>query len=83
MLAPGVVPTNIDDIDAADDAAVAEKAEQVVTSLSSRGIDRGRVLRRGILTPSCGCGTLSFEHTEKVFRLLRKAGEDWKLRAAE
>jgi len=78
MIAPGVVPTNLEDIDSADAAAVEAKAEHVVDALSSRGIDRNQVLARAILTPSCGCGTLSFDQTAKVFDLLGKVAETWK-----
>ena len=81
-LALGVVPTIADDLAGADEAAVLAAGERVIEKLSAKGVDAAAIRARSILTPSCGCGTLSLEDTAKVFRLLRAMGDDWKRKAA-
>ncbi len=77
VLAWGIVPTN-DAIADVTDADVARKLDAELAALAGRGIDEGVLRAQSILTPSCGCGTLSAEHTAKVFRLLAAAGERWR-----
>lgn len=81
-LALGTVPTTADDLAAADEAAVIAAGERVIEALSAKGVDPAAIRRQSILTPSCGCGTLSLEDAGRVFRLLRAAGDDWKRAAA-
>lgn len=82
-LALGVVPTTADDLAEADEASVVAAGERVIEALSAKGVDPSAIRAQSILTPSCGCGSLSIEDTEQVFRLLRAAGDDWKRKAAE
>jgi hypothetical protein len=76
-LAWGIVPTN-DEIDGATERTVADKLDAAVADFASRGVDKERLRRQSILTPSCGCGSLTVEQTEKVFSLLAATGEHWR-----
>ncbi len=81
-LALGSVPTTADDLAGADEAAVIAVGERVIETLSAKGVDAAAIRAQSILTPSCGCGSLSIKDATTVFRLLRAAGDHWK-RAAE
>ncbi len=82
-LALGVVPTTADDVAEADETTVIAAGEHVIEALSAKGVDQAAIRGQAILTPSCGCGSLSIEDATKVFRLLNSAGDDWKSKAAE
>jgi len=75
-LAWGIVPTN-DEIDDATEEVIADKLDALVAEFASRGVDEARLRHQSILTPSCGCGSLAVDQTEKVFRLLAAAGAYW------
>jgi len=77
-LALGTVPTTADELGRADEAAVVAAGERVIETLSAKGVDAAAIRARSILTPSCGCGSLSIEDAAKVFRLLNAAGDHWK-----
>jgi len=77
ILAWGIVPTN-EEIDDATERTIADKFETAVAEFVSRGVDKERLCRQSILTPSCGCGSLTVDQTEKVFALLAAAGEHWR-----
>ncbi len=75
-LAFGIVPT--------DGAIVEATAEQVidklraqVKTLTGKGIHRDLLGEHLILTPSCGCGSLSVSDSEKVFSVLKRVVEVW------
>ncbi len=76
-LAWGIVPTN-DEIGDATEQQIADKLDAAVGEFASRGIDESRLRNQSILTPSCGCGSLAVDQTEKVFALLAAAREHWR-----
>jgi len=70
----GIVPTL--DIDAAASETIPSliaRFEEGVESLASKGFDRDQLLRRAIITPSCGAGgVLTVPLAERVLGLLRE-----------
>lgn len=42
--------------------------------LENRGVDRGALTQRLLITPSCGCAGLTLEQTQKVYDLLSELG---------
>ena len=46
--------------------------EQAIDALEARGISRELLLRRALITPSCGAGALSEELAERVLQVLRE-----------
>jgi hypothetical protein len=77
VIAWGIVPTS-EDISRVDEVSIIQKLDAEVASLVGKGIDAAKLERQSIITPSCGCGSLSLQDTEKVFRLLKTAGEYWR-----
>jgi hypothetical protein len=75
----GIVPTG-DEIGGADEASVAGKLDAAFAEFGSRGVNRTRLKERSLVTPSCGCGSLTRADTEKVFALLASAGRHLKSR---
>ena len=82
ILAWGIVPTN-ETILREDVSSLKERFRQAVETLCRKGFDRER-LRHGILTPSCGLGSLSVPLAERACRLtselslqLREKEGDW------
>jgi hypothetical protein len=72
ILAWGIVPTG--DAEAIEKCSVSElyaKWEGYLEELESLGIDRLRVYRQSLITPSCGAGSLSIPYAEKVLQLTR------------
>ena len=67
ILAWGMVPTN-EDVQREDARTLVKRFEQGVEILSKEGIEP-ELLKRAILTPSCGMGSLSIPFTEKVCTL--------------
>lgn len=70
-LAWGVVPTSAA-VQNASVASLAEHLEKMIDNLASRGIHRGRIAERAVITPSCGTGSMSPENSEKVFGLAQE-----------
>ncbi len=68
ILAWGVVPTSEEAISKEDVKSLIKRFEEGVTVLSREGIDPN-LLRRAILTPSCGTASLSVPLAEKVCRV--------------
>jgi hypothetical protein len=73
-LAWGIVPTGA--------AVGTETADQLIARLEAgirrlapAGLDRAALLRRSLLTPSCGMGSLSPDQAEGVLRLLREVSD--------
>jgi hypothetical protein len=77
ILAWGIVPTN-EDIDVATEQTIADELDRAVADLVSRGVDRDQLCRQSMLSPSCGCGSLTVDQTERAFTLLTAAGEHWR-----
>jgi hypothetical protein len=68
-LAWGIVPTS-NAIHDNPPNVLAEKLEGYFKGLADKGIDRGLLAERAVLTPSCGTGTLSPEDAELVYSTL-------------
>jgi methionine synthase II (cobalamin-independent) len=68
----GVVPTVKDKIAIATVENVKENYGAVVSLLAARGVKREIILNQSLITPSCGTGTLSVPHSEKVMSMLRE-----------
>ncbi len=67
-LAWGIVPTS----DGREDAGEGDLSEALaagIGGLQEKGIERGDVTGSMILTPSCGCGTLSEDEADKILAL--------------
>lgn len=76
-LAWGIVPTSAD-IAQVDEETVIAKLDAEVAKLVEKGISAQKLKVQSILTPSCGCGSLSLQDTEKVFRILKAASVHWR-----
>jgi hypothetical protein len=72
-LAWGIVPTREGIHDATTDG-LAKRLDAVMDALSRKGIDRGLLERRALITPSCGTGPIDEPDARKVFRLLAELG---------
>ncbi len=82
ILAWGIVPTlNAEDIDGESaeslTASWCEKAE----TIEKLGIDRSRLIRQSLITPSCGTGSLDLPRARRVLELTREVSR--RIRAAE
>jgi hypothetical protein len=51
---------------------LAGRFEQAIDALESRGFARDLLLRRALITPSCGAGSLSEELAERVLVVLHE-----------
>jgi len=69
VLAFGIVPTDGAIAEATADQ-VSDKLRAQLRTLIGKGISKDLLRERLILTPSCGCGSLSVANSEKVFDLL-------------
>ena len=64
ILSWGIVPASrSDDL---DPHALLDTLKHRVRALVAKGMDRGRLYRQALLTPSCGLGTESVERAERV-----------------
>jgi len=67
-LAWGIVPTGVfSGAETAD--GLIERLEEGIRRLEAAGIPRATILRQGIITPSCGLGSLTPEHAEAILKL--------------
>ena len=66
------------DIAQVDEETVIAKLDAEVAKLVEKGISAQKLKVQSILTPSCGCGSLSLQDTEKVFRILKAASVHWR-----
>jgi methionine synthase II (cobalamin-independent) len=65
----GIVPTR-GPLHAETPETLARRFDACVDALADKGLDRDRVLRRSLLTPSCGTGSVGPDSAERAFRLL-------------
>jgi len=72
----GIVPTDAGKEDNLD--VLLDKLNKGFDILSRKGIERKSFLGSSLVTPSCGCGTLSVSQTEKVFELTLKISKKLK-----
>jgi len=72
-IAWGIVPTSSD---AKEDAgSLLERLEKGFDVLAKKGVARKDLLRSSLITPSCGCGTLSIDKSEEILSLTLKISE--------
>jgi methionine synthase II (cobalamin-independent) len=74
-IAFGIIPTSVD-IDDEDADSLEKKLRAIFKEVADAGgpaIDA--LAQRTIITPSCGCGTLSIEQTQKAYQLLKELQE--------
>lgn len=71
-IAWGMVPTTAEELRKESGASLVEQFRACVGALTAKGIPESLVLERSLLTPSCGCGSLSLPETRQVFALLRE-----------
>lgn len=65
IIAWGMVPTSREVLKG-DLDDLAEKFENYINFLSGKNIGRQKIINSSLITPSCGCGTLSSEDAEDV-----------------
>jgi len=68
-IAWGIVPTS-DAVRRETADSLVQRLESCFETLEAKGIARELLLKRAMLTPACGAGTLSVEDAHRVFRLL-------------
>ena len=72
ILAWGGIPTGkTADIEKESAESLAELWEHQVKKLVRPNRDQADLLRQTLITPSCGTGSLSLEHAEKVLQLTK------------
>jgi methionine synthase II (cobalamin-independent) len=71
IIAWGAVPTSEFRVNT-DIKLVSGKLKDAMDKLVSRGVDKELLLKRAILTPACGMGSLSREIAEKAIDLTNK-----------
>lgn len=62
--------SNTPDIENETAADVIERIERGMKSLQAVGVDRDAMTRRMMVTPACGCASLTLSQTEKVYGIL-------------
>ena len=73
VLAWGIVPTlKADDIDRETAASLLNQWEEKAKQFEALGIDRAKLVRQSLITPSCGTGSLSVDHAKKVLKMTRE-----------
>jgi len=72
IIAWGGVPTSKEeDIEAESAASLVELWDSQMNTFTGPGRSKSDILHRTLITPSCGTGSLSPEHAQKVLRLTR------------
>jgi len=78
LLAWGLIPTSQKVLELTAEDLIA-LFEQHLTSLVQSGIDRRRLLKQSLITPSCGVGSCSRDVAEKVYTLTQEVAEKLRL----
>ena len=65
IIAWGIVPTSSDALKITADNLV-EKLGGYINILSNKNVDKKKIIDSSLITPSCGCGTLSRQEAEAV-----------------
>jgi methionine synthase II (cobalamin-independent) len=73
-LAWGVVPTGAFTGNETADMLIA-KLHKGMNRLEKEGVDRKRILRQCLITPSCGLGSLTPDKAESILKLLREVSD--------
>lgn len=71
ILAWGIVPTS-DEIENSSAQKLLTKLEQYFEELINKGIDRKDLIKRTLITPSCGTGSLSIDKAIKVLAMTKE-----------
>jgi len=72
ILAWGIVPTSLnEDIEKETTESLAAKWEHQANEIENLGIDKSKIYAQSLITPSCGTGSLSVAHAERVLELTR------------
>lgn len=74
IIAWGIVPTDAMDLKITM-KDLKDKFQDIIKTLTARGIDKSLILKNTIFTPSCGLGTKTEKEAEYVFDLLRQTKE--------
>ncbi len=69
ILASGIVPTTPEEIDKENIDSLTAKWLDQLEQLIKIGISRERIFSQTLITPSCGTGSVSREHAQKVLEL--------------
>ncbi len=70
IIAWGIVPTSFaEDIERETTESLLKRWQDQMSQMENLGIDPSLLLRRSLITPSCGTGTLSPAHAERVLAL--------------
>ena len=79
FIAWGIVPTlDSEALEKADKDILLNKLEQAQQLLIKKGLDENIVKNNSIITPSCGCGSLSEEMAEKALKLTKEISKTLK-----
>jgi hypothetical protein len=70
-IAWGLVPTTPEELQKESCASLTARFRECVGALTARGISESLVRERSMLTPCCGCGSLTIPEAGRVFALLR------------
>jgi hypothetical protein len=75
ILASGIIPTTPEFIDSEDSASLTAKWMAQAEELQRIGVPLEQIRRQTLITPSCGTGSISFAHADKVMKLTREVSE--------
>jgi methionine synthase II (cobalamin-independent) len=77
IIAWGIVPTDREILKREDPDKIVRKLEGILSKLQKEGLKEG-LLRRALLTPSCGTGTLEEEEAKRVYKFLYQVSHRFK-----
>jgi hypothetical protein len=76
ILAWGIVPTSRpEDIEKETTQSLLTKWEDQVEAISQFGFSKQKIMSQSLITPSCGTGSLTLEHTKKVLSLTKELSD--------
>jgi len=76
LLAWGIVPTgDVDAIEKETTDSLYKRWMESVEKLGAMGLSHDALVEQSLITPSCGTGSLSLDHAEKVIRMNREISE--------
>lgn len=76
--AAGIIPTS-NAIDNEDEKSLLKKLKDWIEEMDKAGVDGSLLKDRIIVTPACGCRTLSVEQTQKIYRILKSMQENYEV----
>ncbi len=68
--AVGIAPTSAE-IDHEDEGSMLEKLNQWIDNMARAGIDKDMLSKKIVITPSCGCKTLTVPQAEKIYHIIK------------